>query len=237
MAGRDADDGSASARRLRANRANARLSTGPRSRDGKARASRNALRHGLSLGSGALPELAPEIARLAAELAGPGAQQAQLERARAVAEAQFDLVRIRRLRHSLIDAVLAELARADAQQQVAEQRVAEPAHPRTPGPGKEPFLVALRRKLGTEPPKVPFVTMLQQARASLPQTIDRDFKLSERESGRMSPTAAPGTQLEQLLREIARLERYERRTFSRRKRALRALRALGPADDGVRARL
>lgn len=232
MAGRDADDGTGSGRRLRANRANARLSTGPRSRDGKARACRNALRHGLSLGSASLPELEPEIARLAAQLAGPQAQQAKLERARDAAEAQLDLARIRRRRHMLMDAVLAELARAEAQ-----RRMAEPERPGTAGPTKEPFLVALQRAQGATPFKGPFVTMLQQARASPPQDISWELELSEREGGCRSSATATRPGLVQLLREMARLERYERRAFSRRKRTLRALWELGPPDDGGRARL
>jgi hypothetical protein len=65
--------GMTSTRRIEANRANAKASTGPRTTRGKARAAQNALRHGLSL---PIPEgqaLSDEAENLAREFAGEGA--------------------------------------------------------------------------------------------------------------------------------------------------------------------
>ena len=54
-----------SPRKLAANRANARRSTGPRTREGKRRSSRNALKHGLSVRIAADPaELAAMVKRI-----------------------------------------------------------------------------------------------------------------------------------------------------------------------------
>jgi hypothetical protein len=87
-----------SARKLNANRANARASTGPRTAAGKKRATRNALRHGLSLSVLGNPTLSAEAANLAREIAGEGATPDIVELARWVAEAQIDLIRIRQAR-------------------------------------------------------------------------------------------------------------------------------------------
>lgn len=75
-----------------ANRANAAKSTGPRSAAGKVRSSKNALRHGLNLPI-TQSVASGEVEALARRLAGgdPG----RLEAARAAAEAQLDLRRIR----------------------------------------------------------------------------------------------------------------------------------------------
>jgi hypothetical protein len=91
-----------SARKLYANRANARASTGPRTAAGKKRATRNALRHGLSLSVLGNPILSAEAANLAREIAGEGATPDVVELARRVAEAQIDLIRIREARHDLL---------------------------------------------------------------------------------------------------------------------------------------
>lgn len=93
------------ARRLAANRANAQRSTGPRTAKGKARASANARRHGLTV---AAPEeyAPPEIARLAAAyrylLNDP-------EAAQRAAAARVHLARIRSAEAHLLQLALARL--------------------------------------------------------------------------------------------------------------------------------
>jgi hypothetical protein len=91
-----------SERQLRANRANAQASTGPKTRRGKIRAAQNARRHGLSLSVLTDPLLCEDAETLACALAGEQASDALLEAARRASEAQIDLVRIRRARHDLL---------------------------------------------------------------------------------------------------------------------------------------
>jgi hypothetical protein len=103
---RQSERGVLSARKLRANRVNARARTGPRTAAGKARAARNARRHGLTLSVLADPALAGKLEVLAREIAGEGANSELQEHALRIAEAQFDLVRVRRARHQLLSRVL-----------------------------------------------------------------------------------------------------------------------------------
>lgn len=96
--------------RARANRRNAKLSTGPRSQAGKAKTARNALRHALAVPIAAFPVLDATADDLAHFLAGPGASEERLGSARQVGEAQVDLIRVRRARAELLAAALAASA-------------------------------------------------------------------------------------------------------------------------------
>ncbi len=89
----------ANLRQCRANRANARASSGPKSAQGKARASKNALRHGLTLPVMADPTLSQEVKRLAQQIAAGDPHLLPL--AYEVAQAQADLLRIKRVREDL----------------------------------------------------------------------------------------------------------------------------------------
>ena len=93
-------------RKIKANRANARTSTGPQTAHGRARAARNALRHGLSLPVCSNPALSEEVDNLARAIAGPGANAETQELARRVAEAQIDLRRVRYARHQFLSDAL-----------------------------------------------------------------------------------------------------------------------------------
>jgi hypothetical protein len=93
-------------RKIKANRANARASTGPQTAQGRGRSAKNALRHALSLPICSNPALSAEVETLAREIAGPDANAEILDLAREIAEAQsapralcapsFPLPRIRR---------------------------------------------------------------------------------------------------------------------------------------------
>lgn len=86
-------------RRLRANRANARRSTGPTSAAGKARAAQNARRHGLSLDVLADPALGQDVEALAQRIAHEASRPDLIDLARRVAKAQIDVQRVRQFRH------------------------------------------------------------------------------------------------------------------------------------------
>jgi hypothetical protein len=89
-------------RQQRANRANAKSSTGPKTAAGKARAAQNALRHGLNVPISSDPALSPLAQAIATSIAGADADEQMLERARRIAEAQVDLNRVRSHRRRLI---------------------------------------------------------------------------------------------------------------------------------------
>jgi hypothetical protein len=95
-------------RRQRANRANARSSTGPKSAAGKARSAKNAFRHGLNVPVLSDPLLAPEVEAMARRISGPYADAETVEWARRIAEAQFDLNRVRSSRRQLITRFLVD---------------------------------------------------------------------------------------------------------------------------------
>jgi hypothetical protein len=117
-----------SAAALTANRANAARSTGPRTRAGKAAIARNALRHGLSLPVLAEPALAAEVAALATRIAGEGTSEARRTAAVRIAEAQVDVLRVRRVRAQIMaegfgeDDITARLMRLDRYERRALSR-------------------------------------------------------------------------------------------------------------------
>jgi hypothetical protein len=93
-------------RKIEANRKNARASTGPKTREGRAHVARNALRHGLSIPLCSDPASSEQVEALARQIVGPDAPAEIQERARDVAEAQIDLRRVRCARdRALCDAL------------------------------------------------------------------------------------------------------------------------------------
>jgi hypothetical protein len=97
----------ASERQAAANQRNARRSTGPRSNAGKTRASRNAYRHGLSYSISSSAAFAKELEQLARKIAGDTENAIILERARAVAQAELELGRVRQAKVALITRAMA----------------------------------------------------------------------------------------------------------------------------------
>jgi len=91
-----------SARKAKANRVNARASTGPRSVQGKSISAQNARRHGLNLPVISDPVLSEDVEVLAREIAGEGSNDNSYQLARRIAEAQIDLRRIRQKRLQLL---------------------------------------------------------------------------------------------------------------------------------------
>jgi len=89
-------------RRRRANRVNAKSSTGPKTAAGKTRAAQNALRHGLNVSVLADLALAPEVETMARKIAGPDADVESLEHVRRISEAQVDLNRVRACRRRVL---------------------------------------------------------------------------------------------------------------------------------------
>jgi hypothetical protein len=99
----------ATEKQLAANRANALKSTGPRTAAGRRTSSRNAYRHGLSLPITMDSLVHAGIGPLAQAIAGATASEDQLRAAKAFAEAQFDLQRIRDTRLAATPVALEEM--------------------------------------------------------------------------------------------------------------------------------
>ena len=88
--------------KIKANRANARASTGPKTAQGRVRTAMNALRHGLSLPFYANPTLSQEAEELAREIAGKDANAEIRRLACRIAEADIDLRRVRHARNQFL---------------------------------------------------------------------------------------------------------------------------------------
>jgi hypothetical protein len=89
--------------RTTANRANAKKSTGPRTRDGKSKASRNALRHGLdALGSGDTG-LSEKAERLAKAICQQDWESLSYRQALMIAESFLDITRVRAARVHILE--------------------------------------------------------------------------------------------------------------------------------------
>jgi hypothetical protein len=94
-----------SARKLRANRANSRRSTGPKTIAGRATAARNSRRHGLAIPIPSDPMLSAEVEAMAQMIAGNDSPEL-IEAARRIAEAEVDVIRVRRARNELLSQTL-----------------------------------------------------------------------------------------------------------------------------------
>jgi hypothetical protein len=98
-----------SSAKIRANRNNARASTGPKSAAGRRRSAQNALRHGFARPFASDSSLLEAVDALAREIVGPDPDDDVLEIARRVAEAQITLSRVRVLRQKLLADRLTEV--------------------------------------------------------------------------------------------------------------------------------
>ena len=91
-----------SPRKIKANRANAQASTGPRTAKGKARAAKNARRHGLNQSVIYDPVLSKRAEGLARKIVGKAVNNEVYQLACHVAEAEIDVIRIRQARSDLL---------------------------------------------------------------------------------------------------------------------------------------
>jgi hypothetical protein len=193
-----------SACKIRANRANARASTGPNTVRGKYRAAQNARRHGLSLSILTDPAHSAEVENLAHEIAGEGASSEILELARRIAEAQIDLVRVRQARHDLIDRDLKD-PDYRPQESLADIK-----------------LEMRKVRMAAQHDRLKMRVIAFLARKGIPIT-PINTEISEIPQAKPEGSQKLALILSDLTEQLTALDRYERRALSRRKFAIRAL--------------
>jgi hypothetical protein len=88
--------------RMRANRANVRRCTGPRSPEGKAHVAQNALRHGLARAIASDEHWSEPVRLLMDAIVGGDRDEERLYLARAIAEPAMEVMRVRRARQALL---------------------------------------------------------------------------------------------------------------------------------------
>ena len=189
-----------SERRQEAGRANGRTGSGRKSAAGKAASGRNAFRHGLSVPLLADPAASAEVAALATAIAAaddscePGEAATELaDLAQRIAEAQLDLVRVRRVRHDLI---CAALANPDGAPDGRSSRIA----------GERARLLERAEAIANN--KGPWASLIGQVVAQLRRVPDPHEKFA-RILGDLAPR-------------LAAMDRYERRARFRRMHAIQA---------------
>ena len=220
-------------RKIAANRRNSRKSTGPRTAAGKTDASRSALRHGLAAITHRQPAPSIEIEEFARALCGDDADPALFAHAVKIAEREMDLRAIRAQQVVVVERLhepyLVPFAKKDNMLQLAKGRymegwlaeweiaalvpkLLEKYKDHMPPPNelddKDPDIVPLRLKV-----------LLEESDYIDEETREGARKqIKEREQiERRDEYEALGAAVDDLIR----LDRYERRAWSRQKRAVR----------------
>jgi len=183
----------ATERQIEANRRNARKSTGPRTSAAKKRASRNAYRHGLTLSPTSSPALAKRLDAIARKIAGGSKNEIVLEHARAAAQAELDLARVRQVKIALIESVSA-LGALDAPQDIGSLI-------------KQ--LLYLELSLAGKAPR--------GRPPAIPEPVDPLATMPTQEPERTAEAVC------RALPELLKLDRYESRAVARRDRAIREI--------------
>jgi hypothetical protein len=197
-----------SAKRLAANRINAQKSCGPRSTVGKGRVSANALRHGLAARKHLDPMRSRDIDLMARAMCGDDIDPLLFEQAQLIAESELLLrcVRVEQLAviERLRDVNAVPLAIRDDSMARAKTRVL-----------KMDLAAAELERM-----RARFDAMTAEERTKLQEDYDRELDeldskpapIQERDEVDAMREAMP---------DLERLARYERRAWSRRKRAMR----------------
>lgn len=188
--------------RVRANRENAKRSTGPKTKEGKERAARNAFKHGLSIPASELDECSQDIQAFAQQLIDHSSSEEKKSVALACAQAQVEINRVRRVRQALY-------SDPKAREKKLTRRVVD-------------RLLRLKLRMVNKTWAIDEKTgdlLINESllAAYLPEMlkIKIDPEPQSLEQG-----------MRQLAPKLAKLDRYERRAFSQRRKAIARLGAL-----------
>ncbi len=217
-----------SERRIAANRSNSRKSCGPRTAAGKAKASRNALRHGLAAITHRLPAPSAESKRFAKAICGEDSDPAMFAQALIIAENEMVLRAIRAQRVAVVERLREKtaiaLAKGDNSLRLAKARLKESKRAYAELVALLP--IVLEKYKDQLPVKMHEATcelvpldvklLLQYNEQLEPESetiaLDRYCSEFERDEFEAMEVGAP---------DLIRLDRYERRIWSRQKRAFR----------------
>ena len=219
----------ASKEKIAANQRNARRSTGPRTARGKSRASRNALKHGLTMITLANPTFSSEIEEIAKAICGEDTSPQRYEQALTIAECEMAMQHVRaactgvaivdnaarRRKHQLPGFPRGGNERAmDALARGHPQRATKTIY----GAGNAARALAVLAAADIEVGKDPDLGPAQEADPAPQHDQIVDPALEAMPAG--EPRYEPET-LQRALSELRKLERYECRALSRRRRAIR----------------
>jgi hypothetical protein len=207
--------------KVAANRINARRSTGPQTEDGKARASRNSTRHGLS-SDAADPGLASKIAYLADMILPDRNDWLAYQHAMTIAECSILIARVRLARIHAIERMRTHQFPSVRSMHVLGREAVEHM---TAGNLRK-AIRSLKAQTAT------IGTLFEDARNATKAEAEARSHADVYVNGRLSyrnGKFVPRSDVEAIalaLPELAALERYEQRALSRRRRAMIALSAL-----------
>jgi hypothetical protein len=211
-----------SAKKIAANRANAKKSSGPRTEAGKQRASRNALRHGLSALRYKDYAIDAEVEQMAKNICGDDTNLLLFEQALVIAESALWLRSVHKQKIAIIERLydpwLCSLSKGDLRIPMAELRSRQ-------GQIAYAGYSRLYHKLHKQGEEI--WAFIQPGEVKPNEPIARYEPLVERDEHEA---------IEEALPDLARLLRYERRALSRRKRALFefvAIKLTDPTPTGV----
>jgi hypothetical protein len=205
-----------SQRKITANRSNSQSSSGPRTADGKSKASGNSRKHGWAALERRHPAASPEIEHLAQALCGD-AQPALLAQARIIAENLLMQRAIRLQKLRTIEALLAEARMSDDE---FFQRTLDRLLAAVFAKFKEylPPLVSLRQLYSSED----IAARIEEYFDGEDLIALRRFVKRFRDKQPRKPRERDECQaMELAAHELDKLERYETRAWSRQMRAIR----------------
>jgi hypothetical protein len=213
-----------SAARIANSRPNRQKSGGPRTASGKARASRNALRHGLAALTHRSPEASSQIEQMAREICGTDTYPLLLEEARSIAECELMLRCVRAEKLAVVERLFDGTAIALANKRDNSIALAKEKMRETGLAFEE--IARMKARYGARDAQWPLI--LGPYHVELPAHPGWWPK--------PPPERDEVDALCEALPDLIRLDRYERRAWSRRTRHLRRFMMIKSTSPSQEAR-